>query len=51
VSAESLHAGNPFDVRIHRGANEIGGKRVELRRGPDIRAPDIVDLRAAVAVV
>jgi hypothetical protein len=27
---------NPFDMRIHRGANEIGGKCVELRRGPDM---------------
>jgi hypothetical protein len=36
VSAESLSAGNPFDVRIHRGANEIGGRCVELRRGPDM---------------
>jgi hypothetical protein len=36
VSAESLRAGNPFDMRIRRGANEIGGKCVELRRGPDM---------------
>ena len=36
VSAESLRAGNPFAMRIHRGVNEIGGECVELRRGPDM---------------
>jgi len=41
VNASSARATEPLEVRIHRGAHEIGGNCVELRHGQDTLILDI----------
>jgi len=41
VNASSVRATEPLEVRIHRGAHEIGGNCVELRHGQDTLILDI----------
>ena len=41
MNAMSVRATEPFEVRIHRGAHEIGGNCVELRHGKDTLILDI----------
>ena len=41
VGAEPSHEPAPLEVRIHRGAHEIGGNCVELRHGQDTLILDI----------
>jgi mRNA degradation ribonuclease J1/J2 len=35
MSAAAVRETEPLEVRIHRGAHEIGGNCVELRHGQD----------------
>ena len=41
LNAESAREPAPLEVRIHRGAHEIGGNCVELRHGKDTLILDI----------
>jgi ribonuclease J len=41
MSAESVCEPDSLEVRIHRGAHEIGGNCVELRHGQDTLILDI----------
>ena len=41
MNAESVREPAPLEVRIHRGAHEIGGNCVELRHGQDTLILDI----------
>jgi len=41
MNATSVRATEPLEVRIHRGAHEIGGNCVELRHGKDTLILDI----------
>lgn len=41
MNAESICEPDPLEVRIHRGAHEIGGNCVELRHGQDTLILDI----------
>jgi ribonuclease J len=41
INVESVREPAPFEVRIHRGAHEIGGNCVELRHGQDTLILDI----------
>jgi ribonuclease J len=41
MSARAIPESQPLEVRIHRGAHEIGGNCVELRHGEEALILDI----------